>query len=140
LNHAAIRLLDGLVGAGLAVEITHRSWRRLFGLKAMAPLAGAVRPPYRPDPGRGRGRPPILADDDEITGPPPLLPPLTPIERRAFDYSELERCMALLDLSIGQTKRALDIVARGRESQIEAVLAQSAGDSDRSGRVPEVSG
>ena len=57
----AIRLLDGLMDAGIAVEVTHRSKRRLFGLKAMAPLADAVRPPYRPEPGRGRGRPPILA-------------------------------------------------------------------------------
>ena len=54
----AIRLLDGLVDAGVAVEVTHRSKRRLFGLKGMAPLAEAVRPPYRPDPDRGRGRPP----------------------------------------------------------------------------------
>ena len=136
----AIRLLDSLVGAGVAVEVTHRSKRRLFGLKAMAPLAEAVRPPYRPEPGRGRGRPPTLADDDEITDPPPPLPPLTPIERRAFDYSELERCMALLDLSIGQTKRALDRVARGQGSQIAATLAQSVGESDRSEHVPEVSG
>ena len=52
----AIRLLDGLMGAAIAVEVTHRSRRRLFGLKAMAPLAEAVRPPYRPEPGRGRGR------------------------------------------------------------------------------------
>jgi hypothetical protein len=27
----AIRLLDGLAAAGLAVEVTHRSKRRLFG-------------------------------------------------------------------------------------------------------------
>jgi len=115
----AIRLLDGLVGAGIAVEVTHRSRRRLFALMAMAALAEAVRPPYRPQPGRGRGRPPILAAGDEIaggeiTGPPPLPPlppPLTVIERRAFDYSELERCMAQLDLSIRHTKHALDLLA-----------------------------
>ncbi len=104
----AIRLLDGLVDAGVAVEVTHRSKRRLFGLKAMAALAEAVRPPYRPEPGRGRGRPPTLAADDDIAGPPPPLPPLTPIERRSFDYSELERCMAQLELSIRYTKHTLD--------------------------------
>jgi hypothetical protein len=104
----AIRLLDGLVDADIAVEVTHRSRRRLFGLKAMAPLAEAVRPPYRPEPGRGRGRPPNLTADDDIAGPPPPLPPLTPIERRAFDYSELEHCMAQLDLSIRHTKHTLD--------------------------------
>ena len=65
----AIRLLDGLVGAGIAVEVTHRSRRRLFALMAMAALAEAVRPPYRPEPGRGRGRPPTLAADDDIAAP-----------------------------------------------------------------------
>lgn len=45
-----IRLLDGLVAAGIAVEVTHCSKRRLFGLKSMAPLGEAVRPPYRPEP------------------------------------------------------------------------------------------
>jgi hypothetical protein len=104
----AIRLLDGLVDVGVAVEVTHRSKRRLFGLKAMASLAEAVRPPYRPEPGRGRGRPPTLAADDDIAGPPPPFPPLTPIERRSFDYGELEHCMAQLDLSIRHTKHTLD--------------------------------
>jgi hypothetical protein len=41
----AIRLLDSLVTAGVAVEVTRRSQRRLFGLKGMAPLGEAVRPP-----------------------------------------------------------------------------------------------
>jgi probable HAF family extracellular repeat protein len=54
----AIRLLDGLAAAGIAVEVTRRSKRRLFGLKGMASLADAVCPPYRPELGRGRGRPP----------------------------------------------------------------------------------
>jgi hypothetical protein len=108
----AIRLLDGLVAAGVAVEVTHRSRRRLFGLKGMGPLAEAVRLPYRPEPGRGRGRPPILTADDEIAGPPPPLPPLTPMERRAFDYSELERCMAQMDQAIQRTRRALANLTR----------------------------
>ena len=110
----AIRLLDGLVDAGVAVEVTHRSKRRLFGLKAMAPLAEAVRPPYRPEPGRGRGRPPILAVEDDVAGPPLPLPPLTPIERRSFDYSDLEHCMAQLDLVLRQTRRSLDGLSRAR--------------------------
>ena len=109
----AIRLLDGLVDAGVAVEVTHRSKRRLFGLKAMAALAEAVRPPYRPEPGRGRGRPPILPVEDDVVGPPlPLpLPPLAPVERRAFDYSDLEHWMAHLDQTIRQTRRVLQTVA-----------------------------
>ena len=58
LGHNAVRLLDGLAGAAIAIELKHRSNRRLFGLRPMAPVAEAVRPPYRPEP--GRGRPPIL--------------------------------------------------------------------------------
>jgi hypothetical protein len=64
----ALRLLDGLVTAGVAVEVTHRSKRRLFGLKGRAPLAIVVRPPFRPEPCRGRGRPLLV-------GEPPALPP-----------------------------------------------------------------
>ena len=96
---SGIRLLDGLVAAGVAVEVTWRSKRRLFGLKDMAPLGAAVRPPYRPEPGRGRGRPPILPVEDDVADAPLPLPsaPLTPIDRRQFDYSDIERCMAQMD-------------------------------------------
>ncbi len=55
----AIGLLDSLVIAGVAVEVTHRAKRRLFGLKGLERLAAVVRPPERPEPGRGRGRPPL---------------------------------------------------------------------------------
>ncbi len=101
----AIRLLDGLVGAGVAVEVIHRSKRRLFGLKGLVPLANVVRPPYRPEPGRGRGRPPLAIDEPALPLTP--LPPLTPIERRRFDYSDLEHWMAHLDQTIRQTRRGL---------------------------------
>ena len=46
----AIRILDELRDADIAIEVTHRSKRRLFGLEGLAPLRDAVRPPYRPDP------------------------------------------------------------------------------------------
>ena len=49
----AAALLDAFCAAGIAVEVTHRSKRRLFGLTGLAPLRDAVRPPYRPDPTRG---------------------------------------------------------------------------------------
>jgi hypothetical protein len=110
----ATRLLDGLLAAGIAVEVTRRSKRRLFGLKGMALLAGAVRPPYRPEPGRGRGRPPdVVVDEDVVAGPAVPLPPLAPIERRAFDYSDLERGMAQLDRVLRRTRRSLDALVRG---------------------------
>ena len=107
---SAIRLLDGLVTAGVAVEVTRRSKRRLFGLKGMAPLGEAVRPPYRPEPGRGRGRPPILAVEDDVTDTPL---PLTPVERRTFDYTVLEEAMAHLDAVVRASRFALRSMADG---------------------------
>jgi hypothetical protein len=101
-----------LVGSGVVVEATRRSKWRLFGLKGTAPLGEAVRPPYRPEPGRGRGWTPILAVDDDVAGLPLPLPPLTPIERRSFDYADLQHCMEQLDLVLRQTRRWLDALAR----------------------------
>jgi hypothetical protein len=37
--------------------------------------------------------------------------PLTPVERRAFDYSELEHWMAHADQAIQRTRRALQALA-----------------------------
>ena len=79
--------------ADIAVEVTHRSKRRLFGLVTLAPLRQHVAPPYHPEPGRDRGRPPPIPQVDLVTEPPPL-PPLTQIERLAFDYSDIEHWMA----------------------------------------------
>ena len=53
----AIRLLDGLVVLGVISEVTHRSKRRLYGLKHLAPLRAVSAPPRRPQPGRRPGRP-----------------------------------------------------------------------------------
>lgn len=121
----AIRLLDGLVGADVAVEVTHRSKRRLFGLKGMAPLGEAVRPPHRPEPGRGRGRPPVIV---AVPQGPSAPPPLTPVERRAFDYSDLDVAMTYVHQMMRQTRRALDAL-RGASSGPDA-----AGGRDRAER------
>ncbi len=92
----ATALLDSFAEAEIVVEVTHRSKRRLFGLAGLAPLREQVRPPRRPEPGRGRGRPPILRPE---AGPLPALPDRAPsrLERRAFDYSDLEAWMAHAD-------------------------------------------
>jgi hypothetical protein len=36
------------------------------------------------------------------------MPPVTPIERRVFDYSDLEHAIAHMDLTVRQTRRSLD--------------------------------
>ena len=116
----ATALLDSFARAGIAVEVTHRSKRRLFGLAGLAPLREQVRPPRRPEPGRGRGRPPILRP--EAVPPPPVLPDRAPslLERRAFDYSDLEAWMAHADQVIRSTRHALDRIARSAPSGASA--------------------
>jgi hypothetical protein len=110
----ALRILDELVAAEIAIEVTHRSKRRLFGLKGLAPLRDVVRPPYRPDPERGRGRPRL---DMAEKAPAELVlasfPPLTPIERRAFDYSSLDEAMAHVDAVVRQVRRNLGALSTG---------------------------
>jgi len=105
----AIGLLDSLVAAGAAVEVTHRAKRRLFGLPGMAPLADAVRPPYRPEPGRGRGRPMVVRKESQELPPLPLSP-LSPIERQSFDCSDLESALAELNQVVRRTRRSLDVL------------------------------
>jgi hypothetical protein len=77
--------------------------------------------------GRSRGRPPVLTTAADIADPPSALPPLTPVERRAFDYSELEHCMMQLNQAIRHTKHVLDaLVAPKIES---ALLARQTADA-----------
>ena len=73
----AAALLDRFCAENIAVEVTHRSKRRLFGLSGLAPLRNGVAPPRRPEPGRGRGRPRLLPVED--AAPPPPLPPVAPL-------------------------------------------------------------
>jgi hypothetical protein len=86
----------------------------------LAPLREQVRPPRRPEPGRGRGRPPILRSEAML--PPPVLPDRAPslLERRAFDYSDLEAWMAHADQVIRSTRHALDRLARSEPSGASA--------------------
>jgi hypothetical protein len=106
----AIRILDGLVAADIAIEVTHRSKRRLFGLRGLTPLRDVVQPPYRPELGRGRRRRPIPHFDDDLAVPSPS--PLTPIERRAFDYTALDVAIAHLDTVVRQARYNLGALLR----------------------------
>jgi hypothetical protein len=108
----AIALLDAFAEAEIVVEVTHRSKRRLFGLAGLAPLRDEVAPPRRPEPGRGPGRPAAIREEEARPLPPLPDRPLTPIERKAIDYSELEHWMAHADQAIRDTRRALDALAR----------------------------
>ena len=102
----ATQLLDDFCAAGIAVEVTHRSKRRLFGLTGLAPLRDVVRPPYRPEPGRGRGRPRLTPPPDGVLPPLPTAP-LTPFDRRQFDYSDLAHWMIQMEQTIRRVRRTL---------------------------------
>jgi hypothetical protein len=104
----ASELLDDFVAEGVAVEMTHRSARRLFGLHGLAPLREATAPPRRPVPGRGRGRPPIVAEPGESEVPPVALPPVGRRQRPLVDYAALEAAMAQCDQAIRSARRRLD--------------------------------
>ena len=110
----AAALLDAFCAAGIAVEVTHRAKRRLFGLTGLAPLRDAVRPPYRSDPTRGRGRPRLAQPDDPADSVVLPLPaaPLTLIDRRQFDYSDLDHWMAQAEQAIRHARRTLSALAQ----------------------------
>ena len=104
----ASALLERFCADGIAVEVTHRSKRRLFGLAGLAPLRDGTAPPRRPEPGRGRGRPTSCRDRvPEMVIAPPVEPSFARISRADFDYSDLSRWMAHADHVIRQTQLTL---------------------------------
>ena len=108
----ALLLLEEFCAAGIVVEMTHRSRRRIFGLAGLAPLRNEVAPPRRPQPGRGRGRPPLLPVE-VLAVLEPLAPPTHRLEQPAFDYSNLAQYVAEAEQAIRQTRRRLDELSRG---------------------------
>jgi hypothetical protein len=120
-------LLAQFGAAGIAVEVTHRGKRRLYGLAGVAPLRAAVAPPYRPQPGRGRGRPPTLAADADAPPPPPPAP-LTPLERRAFDTAGLDAAMEFAEAAIRDARRRLETLSSERVALSPADRGGDAGD------------
>jgi hypothetical protein len=62
-----------------------------------------------------------LRFEDEVADPPPL-PPLTPIERRAFDYSTLEEAMVHLDAVVRQARHNLGALLGASGVELPASL------------------
>jgi hypothetical protein len=111
------RLLENFTVLGVAVEVTHRSKRRLYGLKHLAPLREATQPePARVAPitRRGRARPAGVgaAPAEAVPPEPPLVriapsPPLPRAALEEFEFGELERWMAAADEAIQRAQLAL---------------------------------
>jgi len=114
----------------------------MYGHKAVAAAAvraqrhRVARKAVRPPAPRARGRPPTVAvrDEDVAAGPRLPLPPLAPIERRAFDYRDLELGMAQLDLVVHRTRRSLDALVRGAPAGTGSAPTQDGGDAAAVGR------
>jgi hypothetical protein len=110
----AIRLLDGFIVQGLVSEVSHRSKRRLYGLKYLAPLREATAPPRRPQPGRRPGRPSreiielVNATATEPTLPLVPSPPLPPLMQREFEFSDIDRLLGLTDHAIRRAQRVIE--------------------------------
>ena len=115
------RLLETFTILGIAVEVTHRSKRRLYGLKHLAPLRETTAPAgVRPLIPRGPGRPrEITSVSDEAIPPPPSAriapsPPLPRVALDPFEFTELDGWMAIAEEAIcgaagggqGATRRA----------------------------------
>ena len=116
----AATLLDAFVARGIAIEVTHRSKRRLFGLKHLAPLRAEAALPRRVVRRRARmaGRGSGADDADPPDTPPPVLEPLrlTPFERKEFEFSDLDNWMREADQLIRRSQAVLDGLAHERRA------------------------
>jgi hypothetical protein len=105
---------NAAVRANAAIPVSSRygqpsAARCLFGLKALGEeVRKAVRPPYRPAPGRGPGRPPLIVAESDAAPVPPL-PALDPVPQLflAIDYSGLAQAIAHAEQVIRSTRNTL---------------------------------
>lgn len=92
----ALALLNQFVERGIVVEVTHRSARRLFGLKGLAPLADEVALPRRARRSGGRvGAPEV---EEPLVDKAPAA--FSPLARWQPDYADLEAAMAAADQAV----------------------------------------
>jgi len=128
----ATLLLDAFVACGIAIEVTHRSKRRLYGLKHLAPLRDDAKPPRRARSARVMARHEAgtwpadprrdaehAADGDGVCRP--LV--MTPLQRQEFEYGVLDDWMREADQLIRRTQAVLDCLAQERRTPLRSDAA-----------------
>ncbi len=114
---AATTMLDEFVEEEIAVEVTHRSARRLFGLVGMAPVRDVTTSPRRPQPGRGRGQPRLTSKVEVLEEAPAPARPIVRFQRRAIDYAALDAAMMECDRAVRSARDALDRLATSDDAR-----------------------
>ena len=117
----AAALLDSFVAGGIAIEVTHRSKRRLFGLKHLAPLREEALPPRRARRAGGSTRhdeaarwPAVALPDLEYGDAGDAAPPLrqqlalSPRDREEIELTGLDDWMREADQVIRRSQAILD--------------------------------
>jgi len=117
--------LDAFVERGIAIEVTHRSKRRLFGLKHLTPLREEALPPRRA--GRAAGsarrgeaarRRAVALPDMEYSDAGDAMPPLrqllalSPRDRQEIELTGLDDWMREADQVIRRSQAILDRLAQ----------------------------
>jgi hypothetical protein len=121
----AAALLDSFVARGIAIEVTHRSKRRLFGLKHLAPLREEALPPRRARRAGGstrRGKaarwPAAALPDPEYSEAGDAMPPLrqrlalSRLEKVEVELTGLDDWMREADQVIRRSQAILDRLAQ----------------------------
>jgi hypothetical protein len=124
----AAALLDSFVARGIAIEVTHRSKRRLFGLKHLAPLREEALPPRRARRAGGATRGGMagwpsgaLPEAEDAEGDAAARPlrrrlALSPLEREELELTGLDEWMREADQVIRRTQAVLDRLAQPARS------------------------
>jgi hypothetical protein len=124
----AAALLDSFVSSGIAIEVTHRSKRRLFGLKHLAPLREEALPPRRARRTGGSTRrrdaapwPAVALPDPEYSDAGGAVPPLrqrlalSRLEKEEFELTGFDDWMREADQVIRRSQAILDRLTQPAE-------------------------
>ena len=125
----AAALLEQFQEASIVVEVTHPAKRRLFGLAGLAPLRDGVapHPAGRCREGAAGGRRIGRCREKSRARTAATRSPASPLERRVFDYSELEAAMAVAKESIRRARRNLAMLPSSPSAQISEPAFGSTG-------------